>query len=463
MNILIVSENFLNGGLETQINTTVNALKNDNEFFFALRAYNPNWNLKNVFTDFNFSYNSTIYQFCDDVNNLIKIIKENNIEIIHVHPFYSLFPAVFAAKICNKPIVYTYHGISSYSFSSRINDNILYNMFLDYEIDKIFCVSMEGKHITENIVLNKEKTIYLPNSIDTKIFSKVNVQNNKHWALISRLDIDKIEELKTIINIIESIDIKELHIYGNGNQEETIKKYALDKNLTDRVIFEGYNENLSTELKDKYNGIIGIGRSAMEAISMNYPVILLGYNKISGIIDDKKYSYLKTENFSNKSLPSISIEELNLELQKVYNNSYSKNFYDTFTNEFSSKNIANQYSNELQKTFSSSTLNIKNLFEELNNLNLEESFYDSNDVYTLFVKFFAHFCRLSAQKNLFIIKNNLLNLNTNINNYLTDYRTKMSEQANQIIEIKEKILHQDQIIENINNNTMTLNNLKRKI
>ena len=127
MNILIVSENFLNGGLETQINTTVNALKNDNEFFFALRAYNPNWNLKNVFTDFNFSYNSTIYQFCDDVNNLIKIIKENNIEIIHVHPFYSLFPAVFAAKICNKPIVYTYHGISSYSFFSRINDNILYN------------------------------------------------------------------------------------------------------------------------------------------------------------------------------------------------------------------------------------------------------------------------------------------------------------------------------------------------
>ena len=92
MNVLIVSENFLNGGLETQINTTLNALENNANFFFAFRDYNKEWSLNNVFTGFNFSYNSTVNQFCDDVNKLINIINKNNIDIVHVHPFYSFFP-----------------------------------------------------------------------------------------------------------------------------------------------------------------------------------------------------------------------------------------------------------------------------------------------------------------------------------------------------------------------------------
>ena len=198
MNVLIVSENFLEGGLETQINTTINTLSDKVTFFFAFSKYNSKWNFENVFIDFNFSYSSTISQFCDDVDRLIDIIEKNKIDIVHVHPFYSFFPAIFAAKICKIPIVYTYHGMASYNFICQPVDTILFNMFMDYELDKIFSVSNEGKQILNNIIFNKNKTIFLPNPIDIEKFIKLNINNNKSWALISRLDIDKIDAIEKI-------------------------------------------------------------------------------------------------------------------------------------------------------------------------------------------------------------------------------------------------------------------------
>lgn len=40
MKVLFVSENFSNGGLETNIYTTIQSMKNNVEFFFAFGRYN---------------------------------------------------------------------------------------------------------------------------------------------------------------------------------------------------------------------------------------------------------------------------------------------------------------------------------------------------------------------------------------------------------------------------------------
>lgn len=223
MNILIVSENFLNGGLETQINSTVESLNGKTDFFFAFKNYNEKWNYPNVYTDFYFSPYCTVYQFCHDVDALIEIINKNNIDIVHVHPFYSFFPAVFAAKICGKPIVYTYHGILSYNFTSGINDTILFNMLIDYEMDKVFCVTSEGNKIFNNIILENSKIKFLPNSINIKKFKKVKTYNNKIWALISRLDDDKLNEIMKVISYLDKLDILELHIFGDALKKNFYK------------------------------------------------------------------------------------------------------------------------------------------------------------------------------------------------------------------------------------------------
>ena len=469
MNILIASESFLSGGLETQIRTTIDSLKDKNNFYFAISRYNSAWKLENVFTGFYFSCNSTISQFCSDVHGLIKIIQENNIDIIHVHPFFSFFPAVFAAKICNRPVVYTYHGVSSYSFTTGINDNILFNLLLDYEVDKVFCVSKEGKQVIENIVLNKDKIHILPNSIDTNTFTETKINSNKSWALISRLDTDKLNELNTLLTAIPLLDINELHIYGSGTEEEKIKNIICQNNLDTKVFIEGYSNRLYNELKNKYNGIFAIGRSAMEALSMGYPVMLLGYNKFSGLITDEIYSQIKYENFSNKLLPCVSIEKLNNQIKNVYSNSYNKSFYTEFKNEFDSKVISNNYQDELLNINPSSTLNLEKLFYDIMNSNNDELFYDSQSVFNIFRSYFLLFCRHPHQKELFIIGDNIIN-NSLIKNHsiqlennISDFETSLSNFENKLVAQDKKFYEFETKLIDIKQNTMTINNLKRKI
>lgn len=408
MKVLIVSESFANGGLETNIDTTVRSLKGKIEFFFALGKYNEKWKFDNVYTGFNFSASNSIHQFLEDVRNLTKIIQENNINVVHAQPFYSLFPAIFAAKLCNIPVVYTYHGIGSFNFPCYPNDTLMFDMLMDYEVDKIFSVSQEGKEIMENIVMNKNKVVYLPNSIDTEKFCKTKVAKNKTWALVSRLDDDKVKEIKKIIKILPEIDIECLHIYGDGSKREELEKLIQENNFNNKVYFKGHKDNLPEIFDATYRGVMGIGRVVMEAISMGFPTIIIGYNKISGVIDYEKYEAIKYENFVNKNLPEVSIEDLKNQIKNINNNYYDKRFYRLFKKEFSTTIISERYYNELKNLTNISILNIKEVYNDIQKIQSDNSFYNNNEVYNILKKHFSFFIRQPHQKNLIVMKDSLM-------------------------------------------------------
>ena len=84
MNIFVVTENFLKGGLETQVATFFNELKNEHNFYFGVSQYEDNGILKskNIFTGFHFNYNVTIKELCEDVERMVKIIREKEIDVI---------------------------------------------------------------------------------------------------------------------------------------------------------------------------------------------------------------------------------------------------------------------------------------------------------------------------------------------------------------------------------------------
>ena len=69
MNILIVSNNFSKGGLETHIDTLYNSLSNNNNFIFCFGTYENNNYIKNatIYDKFHFSYLSSINDFIEDI------------------------------------------------------------------------------------------------------------------------------------------------------------------------------------------------------------------------------------------------------------------------------------------------------------------------------------------------------------------------------------------------------------
>ena len=201
MKILIVSEKFVKGGLETHINTYYDLIKDASDIYFAFSKYEDNGYLKDakIYDNFNFNFNSTISEFCSDVENLVKIIRENNIDIVHVHPFYSFFPALFATAITNVKLVYTYHGYGSINFISSNIDSMLFLYGIENKVDKVFCVAENAIEYFKE--LHNQNIIFLPNIIDEDIYKEHDVINNKKWALISRIDADKYQSIIKFFDI----------------------------------------------------------------------------------------------------------------------------------------------------------------------------------------------------------------------------------------------------------------------
>src|SRR5699024_5490947 len=71
----------------------------------------------------------TVNKFLLAIDKIVEIVVKEKIDIIHVHPFNSIFPAFIASQITKKPIVYTVHGFASLSFINfynGVNNDILF-------------------------------------------------------------------------------------------------------------------------------------------------------------------------------------------------------------------------------------------------------------------------------------------------------------------------------------------------
>lgn len=318
MRILVVSSQFIKGGLETQLMTYNKYLVKNNKMFYCFQNVSSDYELKNskVYTDFDFSYNITLETFVNNIDKLVDIIRKEKIDVMHVHPFYCAFSAIIAASVTNIPVVYTYHGFASFNFANNLRNNylLLYNYLFKNCVNKVLSVSEYGiKTFTENFGVESE--LYL-NGIDKELYKKHKVFNNKKWALISRLDVDKYKEIIKLFDMLPDLDIEEIDIYGSGTEEDKLKEYVIQKNLP--VNFMGYDSNISKTLESKeYNGIIGGARVILEGMMMGYPTILIQYSKVVGLLTKDKYNYFKTKNFVDTKYKNISIESFNKELETI--------------------------------------------------------------------------------------------------------------------------------------------------
>lgn len=289
MKILIVSESFLKGGLETYLYTMYEELKSNNEMFFSVANFGSelNINKESIFINFKFSSTTNISDFVNDVENLVEIIKIKNIDLIVVNPFYSFYSAIFAAHITNTKLVYIYHGMASLNFPNNIVDTILFRYAFETTVKKVFCVTYQGVKAFKT--MNYDDAILLSNPINEKLFKESKVSFNKKWVLISRLDKEKFVDIIKLLDTLPKLEIDKLDIYGEGSEFQEISDYIVKNNLQSKIELKGYSDNIYKEIANKYTGVVGLGRVAIEGLVMNYPVLLIGYNKIVGVINQNLY------------------------------------------------------------------------------------------------------------------------------------------------------------------------------
>jgi hypothetical protein len=380
MKVLILSGNFLRGGLERQIMNQVESLNDQVEFIFAFASYQKTdlFDRYAVYHEPAFG-DFSVKGFLNSVDSIVNIIHKENIDFIHVHPFDSLFLGMFASQIANIPLAFTLHGILSLNYyNNNIVQKILFNYFLSDMDPLVFSVN---NHF-ESVLRNKygiKNLVYLPNSLDSSEFAHIKAGKENHWILVSRLDYLKYFEVEAVITNIDRLNIEKIDIYGDGEKRADLEILVNSLGLTDRISFKGATSNIIGAYNQGYKGVIGLGQVVLEGISASLPVLLAGYGRITGLVDLALFNRIKGTNFINTFEPDVDIDLIGKQILSLDDNYQNYILKDSII-EFDNQNVWNKYLNEIKDKIFVNNLFIKKLYGKMQVFK-ENSEFDNENIF----------------------------------------------------------------------------------
>ncbi len=361
------------GGLETQIYTYWSELRKDNSIYFCFTNYEDTGLLDNeiVFDGFHFAYESTIEETQRDVERLVYLIDKKQIDVIHVHPWFAIYPAYFAAARTGIKVVYTYHGTGSINYNFNLLDNILLEEVITSTISHVFCVGQQGFDLLRSIHFGADHISLLPNPINVErlIQAEHSIDRPFKWALVSRLDADKSPTIEKLFSMLNELDIDEIDVYGDGSQSQFLQD--LTKTAVKEIRFFGHKNDIPSLIADNgYSGVIGLGRCAIEGLAIGLPVLFIGYGKIVGLIDHDIYERAKAINFVPEGFREKSVTEINEQIQELAKSSNNYNLRDNVINDFDIKTISKDYCRVLETVTAKSPCYVNELFDALTKIEL---------------------------------------------------------------------------------------------
>ncbi|MBE7026776.1 MAG: polysaccharide pyruvyl transferase CsaB [Ruminococcaceae bacterium] len=250
---------------------------------------------------------------------LRRIIKEENIDIVHGHARIPSFLCGLLHKKMGFPFVTTAHWVFKTDFVLRNITNWG---------QKTIAVSNDiKKYLIDNYGTNKDDISVTINGIDTEKFSanidasdveaEFELSNDKtRIVYVSRMDTDRSLAAHHLVEITQKlykeIENLEIVIVGGGNDFDALKAKA-DK-VNDAI---GQNVIKLTNGRTDINKFIktgdifvGVSRAALEAMAAAKPVIVAGNEGYIGIFDESKLDESIKTNFTCRDCRKPSSELL---------------------------------------------------------------------------------------------------------------------------------------------------------
>lgn len=340
--ILIVTQNFTMGGLETHILTLCKFLHKRNcKLFMATSMQSDMEVLKPYLTDvllldgWTSLTGENINGLC---NSISTFIEKNNIEIVHVHPYESLFIGALAAGKSGVPYVVSIHSPLNLNSAYKT----VYQMFVSYYLlpsaEKVYCVSYESKKAVDKFSSSATTELFV-NPIDVECFPLVEWDAHKDYVLLSRIDDDKLNSIKEAIKLVSYIkqntnDDRKFYIVGDGNSLKELKNWSSNElDSPSWLIFEGKSNNVQQYLSNAAV-VFGMGRVVIEAGIMDIPVILTGYDGVKGFVNKDNIEEVAKYNFSGRNRENIAfsyiLSDMQLLSDKLNHYQLGSYFFDNF-------------------------------------------------------------------------------------------------------------------------------------
>lgn len=323
----------------------------------------------------------TIYSF-KSKKEIKKLIKEENINIVHVHNTFPLIsPSVYSiGKKSKVKVIQTVHNfrllcpaatfvrdnkICEDCVNKGLISSVKHNCYRNSKIQTtISAITLKFNRIigsykkidsyialTEfnknklSYLINKEKIYVKPNYCGKLDIPICNINERKYFIYLGRLD--KLKGINLIVEAWKNIKNEELIIVGTGPEEKNLKNFVKNNNI-DNVKFLGYKEkNEAMELLSKSKALLfptqwyePFGLVMIEALKLGIPVIANKIGSIPEIINSEKLGIVKSINsakdiedlileFLNKYSQYKNIDKLFLDRYNIKENySILKNIYD---------------------------------------------------------------------------------------------------------------------------------------
>lgn len=230
------------------------------------------------------------------IKQLIKVIDENAIDIVHCHnPMGGVAARIAAGISSRKPcVVYTAHGFHFYKGASIINWLLFYTAerTLAHLTDIIVTINREDYKRAQKFKLKKNGHVFLIHSVGVdknKFTPKEEIKKKKRaelgipenaFHIVTAAELNENKNQKVVIEAISKIAKEDIYysICGKGPNQENlnslIQSYGLDK----RVKLLGYRTDMDEILQTAdvfaFPSIReGLGVAAVEALMCNVPLI----------------------------------------------------------------------------------------------------------------------------------------------------------------------------------------------
>jgi len=241
---------------------------------------------------------------------VVKILKKQDVDIIHCHGFKAGLIGRMAAWITGCPCVYTIHNFLPEAVSKiKRMAAIWIEKTLFFKTDYIIAVSQALKKYAINtfgIPEDRIEVVYngiqIPQSEDDGICIR------KKWGIkeddilvgtVARLIRSKGIDflIKAIPKILSQYPNVKFMIVGSGPEEERLKEFAESLNCSNNIIFAGYVKYIWYYYKAFDIFILpslseGLGISVLEAMASSKPVIASNTGGIPEIIEHGVNGYL---------------------------------------------------------------------------------------------------------------------------------------------------------------------------
>lgn len=296
----------------------------------------------------------SITAFSDNLvayKNLSKVVKENNVEVIHCNtPVGGMIGRLVGKRHHVKKVIYTAHGFHFYKGAPLFNRTVLKwaEQIMAHWTDAIITMNEEDYQAAKKFKLKKGGKVFKVHGVGISLddFMDIKVDRSEKRKELGLKDTDIVcisagdlvarKNYGTSIEALAKVENNNLHylICGVGPEKENLKRLAEEKGMANKVHFLGFRTDVKELMKISDIFLFttlqeGMPRSMMEAMACGLPCVA---SKIRGNVDlleEGKGGYLRVVNdvtgfseclkkLANDDLLRKEMSEHNLESIKMY-------------------------------------------------------------------------------------------------------------------------------------------------